>query len=262
LQASYVHTAALWVQDHLMAAPKPKRKQPATAQERDKRMTQVSDLWLRSMTPQQIADTLGVSRSEVFGCMRRLEEEWVRHRILNVTAIKNRELSRLAYMERRAWEAFDRSEQELQHTRQRSRNVKKVMPQEARRNGSQPKDAMPQVILESEPEPETQETEALVRTEQKTGDPRYLLVLTRIEQQRMTLLGLDQTRPDEGDKREPIGVIEVYLDEDGKPRGELYGQEAQPEPEPEPAPEIDDDGTLTIDIDPGQPRLPAPEDAE
>lgn len=69
----------------------------------------VSDLYLKGYNQYEIAEKIGVSRSQVKHDIKRIHEDWVKIRNSNFDQVKERELSKIDKLEHTYWQAWEKS---------------------------------------------------------------------------------------------------------------------------------------------------------
>jgi hypothetical protein len=129
----------------------------------ESRRTRVAALFLQGVKRQgELAQRLGVDRSTVSRDLKVLNARWKEAAVRDLDAAKGQELERLDLLESEYWQAWEKSKQahEVATTEQTTGGA-----------GERVKEAL--------------------RSEEQTGDPRYLAGVERCIEQRCKLLGLN-----------------------------------------------------------------------
>lgn len=127
---------------------------------RDRR--RVAELYLKGWLQADIAKELGRSQSTVGRDLVELRKQWLKSSLVDTDKAKAKELARIDNLEREAWDAWLRSQEDAETVTQRvyERNKKTVK-------------------------------EATKTSKGQTGDPRYLDRVSWCVQQRCKILGLE-----------------------------------------------------------------------
>lgn len=164
------------------------------------RLSIIAPLWRRNWTYQEIRKEVMASTGRktysletVHRDVERLLEEWSTARINDTDQRVTAELARLDLVIKEAWEMWERSKENYTKTEQRDK-------------GAPIRDVNNNKLTVRSIESMKKETEV-----RGVGDPRFLDVILRAMQQRIKLLGLDQTTIDIGKNLQ--GQIEIrYID--------------------------------------------------
>ena len=152
-----------------MAKRGPKRE----PQQRERDLIIVSQMYLRGDTQQAMADAvsanyegLSVTRQQISYDIKELHRRWVKEQIINIDAAKARELARVDKLEREAWDAWERSQQDAETITTEKAVLAKGADADKR-------------------------AKEVHRREGQVGDPRFLSVIEWCIERRAKLLGLD-----------------------------------------------------------------------
>ena len=164
------------------------------------RLSIIAPLWRRNWTYQEIRkEVMAMTGRKTYSLetvhrdVERLLEEWSTARINDTDQRVTAELARLDLVIKEAWEMWERSKENYTKTEQRDK-------------GAPIKDVNNNKLTVRSIESMKKETEV-----RGVGDPRFLDVILRAMQQRIKLLGLDQTTIDIGKNLQ--GQIEIrYID--------------------------------------------------
>lgn len=164
------------------------------------RLSIIAPLWRRNWTYQEIRkEVMAMTGRKTYSLetvhrdVERLLEEWSTARINDTDQRVTAELARLDLVIKEAWEMWERSKENYTKTEQRDK-------------GAPIRDANNNKLTVRSIESMKKETEV-----RGVGDPRFLDVILRAMQQRIKLLGLDQTTIDIGKNLQ--GQIEIrYID--------------------------------------------------
>ena len=164
------------------------------------RLSIIAPLWRRNWTYQEIRkEVMAMTGRKTYSLetvhrdVERLLEEWSTARINDTDQRVTAELARLDLVIKEAWEMWERSKENYTKTEQRDK-------------GAPIRDVNNNKLTVRSIESMKKETEV-----RGVGDPRFLDVILRAMQQRIKLLGLDQTTIDIG--RNLQGAIEIrYID--------------------------------------------------
>jgi hypothetical protein len=146
---------------------------------------EIARLYLRSWTQAEIGGQLGLSRQQVGYDLDAVRQEWLRSSLQDFNARKAEELARIDRLERQYWDAWDASCKDRQTS-----------------TTSQTTD------------PKGERVKAEVRTNEQSGDPRYLNGVQWCISKRCDILGLNApqkvapTNP-EGDQEYAGGFSEA-----------------------------------------------------
>lgn len=125
------------------------------------RRAKVAELYLRQHTQQEIAKILGVDQSSISLDLKAIQEQWRSAAIIDLNEAKAKELERIDQVERAAWDSYDRS----------LKPVKVIIERSQSRNQA------------------TNETHETTQS----GDPRFLAIVQKCIDQRIRLLGLQES---------------------------------------------------------------------
>ena len=164
------------------------------------RLSIIAPLWRRNWTYQEIRkEVMAMTGRKTYSLetvhrdVERLLEEWSTARINDTDQRVTAELARLDLVIKEAWEMWERSKENYTKTEQRDK-------------GAPIRDVNNNKLTVRSIESMKKETEV-----RGLGDPRFLDVILRAMQQRIKLLGLDQTTIDIGKNLQ--GQIEIrYID--------------------------------------------------
>lgn len=164
------------------------------------RLSIIAPLWRRNWTYQEIRkEVMAMTGRKTYSLetvhrdVERLLEEWSTARINDTDQRVTAELARLDLVIKEAWEMWERSKENYTKTEQRDK-------------GAPIRDVNNNKLTVRSIESMKKETEV-----RGVGDPRFLDVILRAMQQRIKLLGLDQTTIDIGKNLQ--GQIEIrYID--------------------------------------------------
>lgn len=164
------------------------------------RLSIIAPLWRRNWTYQEIRkEVMAMTGRKTYSLetvhrdVERLLEEWSTARINDTDQRVTAELARLDLVIKEAWEMWERSKENYTKTEQREK-------------GAPILDVNNNKLTVRSIESMKKETEV-----RGVGDPRFLDVILRAMQQRIKLLGLDQTTIDIGKNLQ--GQIEIrYID--------------------------------------------------
>lgn len=164
------------------------------------RLSIIAPLWRRNWTYQEIRkEVMAMTGRKTYSLetvhrdVERLLEEWSMARINDTDQRVTAELARLDLVIKEAWEMWERSKENYTKTEQRDK-------------GAPIRDVNNNKLTVRSIESMKKETEV-----RGVGDPRFLDVILRAMQQRIKLLGLDQTTIDIGKNLQ--GQIEIrYID--------------------------------------------------
>lgn len=164
------------------------------------RLSIIAPLWRRNWTYQEIRkEVMAMTGRKTYSLetvhrdVERLLEEWSTARINDTDQRVTVELARLDLVIKEAWEMWERSKENYTKTEQRDK-------------GAPIRDVNNNKLTIRSIESMKKETEV-----RGVGDPRFLDVILRAMQQRIKLLGLDQTTIDIGKNLQ--GQIEIrYID--------------------------------------------------
>jgi len=131
----------------------------------------VADRYLAGETMAEIAGELGLSTRQISYDLKKVREDWQAAALADITEIMSRELARIDRIERKAWEAWEKSCGERRSTTEET--ITKPL-----KDGV----AIQEKITESKQE--------------LIGDPRFLEVVLRCIERRCKLLGLGETDPE------------------------------------------------------------------
>ena len=147
---------------------------------RDRR--RVAELYLKGWLQADIAKEIGRSQSTVGRDLLELRKQWLESSLVDTDKAKAKELARIDVLEREAWDAWLRSQEDVETVTQRAYELKGVPIKEAKR------------VVKGQ-----------------TGDPRYLDRVSWCIQQRSKILDLEAATKnrfvDEGGKDAPMRVL-------------------------------------------------------
>lgn len=126
--------------------------------------TKIARWYLQGRTQAQIAVDLGVSSSQVFYDLKAIQKEWREQRFSDIDQIKADQLAKIDEVERVAWEAFKRSQED-----------RVISIAEMKTDAANPKDA---------------KSKTSMKKEGQAGDPRFLERISWAIEQRLKLFGL------------------------------------------------------------------------
>lgn len=140
---------------------------------------EIAKLYLQGMTQASIAEKLNLSPQTVSRDIRLITKEWTKVASLDLGKARQKELARIDALELEYWAEWERSKEET-----KSQTAKRVSrgPDKAK-GGQSEKDKTPaESLLEST---------AIVKTEERLGNPVYLAGIQRCIEIRVKLLGLN-----------------------------------------------------------------------
>jgi len=149
---------------------KKKSKRPRKI-EIDHDLQVIADLYLSGMTMREIGAKLGCSHQKVGANLKKIRKMWLESAIRDFDELKSRELAKIDRIERKAWEAWEKSCGERKSTTKEQ--IRKV--------------------LKAGDSPTAVREKLMVQTQNLIGDPRYLEVIARCIERRCKILGLDKT---------------------------------------------------------------------
>jgi len=85
--------------------------------ESEERRVQVARLYAKGKTQAEIAETVGVSQSQVCHDLKMVRRHWRESTIRDFDALRDEQLAKIDEAERRAWEVFERSQEDAVKTR-------------------------------------------------------------------------------------------------------------------------------------------------
>ncbi|MEM7533840.1 MAG: hypothetical protein AAF639_16770 [Chloroflexota bacterium] len=129
--------------------------------EREHRLYQVQDFYLKGWTQLRIASKLGVTQQQISYDLKAIQDRWRTETTINLDEVKGRELARLDLLWRTHWDAWEDSKRDLTKTRQ-----------EQGLDGA---------------------GKASILQEERSGDVRFLKEARECIKMRMELLGLKPT---------------------------------------------------------------------
>lgn len=128
------------------------------------RRNKVAELTLKGFTQSEIALELGYTQSQISRDLKIISGQWKESMLQDISLIKSRELAKLDMIERRLWDAWERSTD-----KKHKKRVKKIRERES-----------------------LQEKERELTAIEGIGDPRYVSEILKCIQQRTKLMGLDE----------------------------------------------------------------------
>ncbi len=162
----------------------------------------ISRLYLKHKRQDEIAAELNLSQSTVSRDLKALQTLWLEKSIMNIDAVKARELEKIDLLELTYWEAWQSSIGQSVSTTKKS-----VM------RAARPKPVSPgQVVTASQPDVASQELTEY--TEKLRGDPRFLAGVMDCIERRCAILGIDAPRKTDvmsgGQKiTSPVTMVEI-----------------------------------------------------
>ncbi len=129
--------------------------------EREQALAQVAEMYLHGRTQASIGQELGVSQQQVSYDLKILQGRWQKSAMMNMEAVKARELAKVDTLEREYWQAWEASKGEQQRS---------VIEKSA--NADIP-------------------ARARVWKENRNGDPRFLDGIQWCIERRCKILGID-----------------------------------------------------------------------
>lgn len=151
------------------------------AHEREFDLEYINTRYLQGWSQQRIADVLNterpydITRQTVSNDLKELRQRWAQSTVIDLDEAKGKELARIDQLEREYWEQYEASKEDKTITSTKQRESLKQVARDG------------QTITERVPGGQ----EATLRTETRTGDPRYLAGVERCIKMRMDLLGLE-----------------------------------------------------------------------
>lgn len=139
-----------------MAAPK------RTPFERERDLEITAGMYLRGMTQAAIGKRIGVSQRQISSDLKLLQKRWQQSALVDIDAVKGKELAKIDALERTYWQAWRKSQKESQRTS----TSKKGMGEDG-------------------------EIVARVDKESQVGDPRYLQGVQWCIERRCKIVGID-----------------------------------------------------------------------
>jgi hypothetical protein len=154
-----------------MSAPK------RTPFERERDLEITAGMYLRGMTQAAIGKRIGVSQRQISSDLKLLQKRWQQSALVDINAVKGKELAKIDALERTYWQAWRRSMKEAQRTS----TSKKGTGDEG-------------------------EIVARVDRASQVGDPRYLTGVQWCIERRCRIVGIDAPEKKEfsGDKDAPL----------------------------------------------------------
>lgn len=156
---------------------------------RERSLGEIVDVYLTTGSMRQAAKQLGMSKNAVHRAIRKARDEWRAQRIERIDEAVDKQERVLDRIAARAWQGWEAS----------TGTAQEVITEEGERDGKPFKITRKKAVKQS-------------------GDPRFLAVITQVEQRRAALLGLDSpktidvtsvVRPIEIEVRTPGEVIAV-----------------------------------------------------
>jgi transcriptional regulator with XRE-family HTH domain len=173
--------------------PKPGNKTAEMVARRE----EVARRYLRGLSQQAIAADLNIGQATVSRDLKALQSAWQESALIDIDAAKARELARIDELERTYWAEWSES-------------------REARRI-----EATKKVQTEGNAEGEGGSTraEAMIRKEERLGDPRYLEGVRWCIQRRCDILGIDAPKKVAGAGKDGAlhVVVKLANDDDDHP---------------------------------------------
>lgn len=231
----------------------PKRK-VAARHARSARAIEISDLYLKGWSMGKIADELGISVATVHTTLKTLREEWMAVATINFDERKAEELARLDRMERVAWEAWERSTEDLEVKITKVEREKPVMVVETPHSKSKSKTHKPPPKptktrlkkpfdpgMPSYPELLPRKVVEECKRLRQYGDPRYLERIAWCIEMRIRLLGLIEEKKVVNQVfvnwDEMVDIMESNQPLTHQPAIPQQIQQALPQPTPQPTPQ-------------------------
>lgn len=181
------------------STPAMRRKQMRNKQ-RLEHLATVARMTLRGLTQTEIAAQLGYTQPKINSDIHLLRQKWKAFALRDTSIMQARELAKIQEVEKEFWVEWERSKQPKQITSTKRTNS----------NEDQGR------------------TEAAVRNEEQTGDPRYLQGVLSCIEKRCQLLGLDA--PLKIAPTDPTGTKEYHALTDDERRArilELFNRRGQ-----------------------------------
>jgi transcriptional regulator with XRE-family HTH domain len=132
---------------------------------------------LAGQTQEAIAERLGVSQATVSRDLQTLHQQWIEDAAIDFSTAKARELARIDRLEREYWAGYLRSMQPLETQTKRAVETVKAA-----------KDTAQTGVMEV---PGGGRKEAIIRTVDQVGDPRWLKGIEWCIERRCKILGVD-----------------------------------------------------------------------
>ena len=144
-----------------------KKKRSAFERERD--LAIIAGLYLQGLYQREIADDIGVSRSQVRYDLSTIKRRWINSSLMDFNEAQQQALALVDHLEREAWAAWDKSKGERVKTR--TKTSSKPMP------GDKPSRI-------------DQRDEVIIEKEERLGDHAYLAHIEWCINARCKILGL------------------------------------------------------------------------
>lgn len=141
-----------------------------TEHQRESDLELISSLYCKGKYQSEIAEIIGVSQPQIAYDLQEIHKRWREASAHNINEAKQRELTRIDNLERAAWESFERSKETFVST-----------TNETESKGERDKDN----------KPIASKGRVSKRTEERYGDPRFLMVVKECIDKRCKILGLD-----------------------------------------------------------------------
>lgn len=146
------------------------------------RRKNVAKRYLRGETQWEIARAFEVDQATISTDLKAIQQEWLAQAVLDRGEWTARELARIDEVERNAWTAWSRSQEDAQVLRAKMRG---------------------------------QQSETEKVSKGQAGDPRYLEIVLKCVAKRCELLGLDAPKTSGDGKQTILGFVIETVDERG-----------------------------------------------
>lgn len=148
------------------------KKTSRTKDQKRKHRIIIAAMYLEGRVQGDIADVIGISRSQVAEDMGVIRKEWLKSTLIDFNEAKAKELVKLDKLEEEAWKAWKESKED-----------KKTKSQE----GTGAKDVDGNPII----------TKIALKQENQTGNPQYLAMVKDCIKRRCDILGFDAPKKEE-----------------------------------------------------------------
>jgi len=165
------------------------------------RRNRVADLYLKGLTQSKIAELEGVTQPCIHNDLKAIRKQWVSETLTNFDEIQARELAKIDNLETAAWQAWERSCEDLVTV---TEDIKREMRAEAEQTVEARVSGLAAKLSGMEPEKKMMPTEQNTKTTTKgqAGDPRFLERIAWCIEQRVKIFGLVKS-----DKQSAAAVI-------------------------------------------------------
>lgn len=128
------------------------------SKERQHQLAAVSALYLKGMLQYEIAEQLGITKAQITYDIKKLQAQWIESSLVNIDAVRQRELAKIDALEREYWDAWQNSKgtHEVKITAKEQEKIK-----------------------------------ASLRSEELSGNPQFLTGVQWCIEQRCKILGLN-----------------------------------------------------------------------